>query len=111
MDDEQKKKTIINHIKQRINDANLKPEEIKAIDKARSQVFTQTMAGGFLGSIGIFMLGKRRRLNPFLMIPFVGGGFMLGSQLGMVSGIMAGKRTIEKLPDQTRLINLVKDIQ
>ena len=45
------------------------------------------------------------------MIPFVGGGFLLGSQIGMVSGIWSGMRTINKLPDQARLVNLVKEIQ
>lgn len=45
------------------------------------------------------------------MIPFVGGGFLIGSQVGMVSGIMSGMKTINKLPDQARLVNLVKDIQ
>ncbi|KAI7898034.1 uncharacterized protein BX663DRAFT_273945 [Cokeromyces recurvatus] len=99
-----KSSVIVDHIKQKINDAHLRPEEIQAIDKARNQVFTRS-------TVGTLVFGRRRRISVFLMIPFVSGGFLFGSQLGMLSGIMAGKRTIEKLPDQARLINLVKEIQ
>lgn len=45
------------------------------------------------------------------MVPFTLGGFFLGSQLGMITGIYSGMNTINKLPDQARLVNLVKDIQ
>ncbi|KAI7896058.1 uncharacterized protein EV154DRAFT_493368 [Mucor mucedo] len=105
------KNTIVERIQKKINSTQLRPEEIQAIDKARSQVYNQTTVGGFVGAVGTFLIGRKRKISPFLMLPFVGGGFLIGSQVGMVSGIMSGIRTIKRLPDQARLVNLVKDIQ
>lgn len=105
------RRNIIERIQKKIKSSNLKPEEIQAIDKARSQVYNQTSIGGFVGAVGTFLIGRKRRISPFLKIPLVAGGFLIGSQVGMVSGIMSGMRTINKLPDQARLVNLVREIQ
>lgn len=94
--------------------------EVKFIIKVNILLFTNgrflictclATVGGFIGAVGTFIMGRKRKISPFLMIPFVGGGFLIGSQVGMVSGILSGMRTIKKLPDQARLVNLVKDIQ
>jgi hypothetical protein len=61
--------------------------------------------------VGSFFIGRKRRFSTLFIVPFTLGGFFLGSQLGMITGIYSGMNTINKLPDQARLVNMVKEIQ
>ncbi|KAI9008786.1 hypothetical protein CLU79DRAFT_723340 [Phycomyces nitens] len=83
-------------VKQRVKDYNLTDEEKLAIDTARRQLSSRI---------------KRKQLSPLRSIVLVGGGFIIGSQLGFVAGITAGISTINRLPNPERLKNLVIDVQ
>lgn len=61
--------------------------------------------------IDIINLGIRRRFSPWASFALAGGGFLIGSQMGLVSGALAGVRTIKTLPNSEHLINLVRDVQ
>ena len=56
-------------------------------------------------------IGRRKRFNPIQTLAVAGGGFLIGSQMGLVSGSLAGVNTIKQLPDPQRLVNLVRDVQ
>lgn len=56
-------------------------------------------------------IGRRKKFPPLPFAAFGVFGFLMGSQVGFVSGAMAGVKTINSLPNSQRLINLIKDAQ
>ncbi|KAG2220217.1 hypothetical protein INT45_002809 [Circinella minor] len=102
---------VYERVRERVNEYNLSEQEIKAIDTARRQLNTHTSLGGFTGGLVAFFLGRRKRFNPIQTLAVAGGGFLIGSQVGLVSGSLAGVNTIKQLPDPQRLVNLVRDVQ
>ncbi|CAO3675671.1 unnamed protein product [Umbelopsis vinacea] len=104
-------KNLHAQLKERVEEYNLSTEEVAAIDKARAQLSSHTTFGGFTGAaVGAF-LGVRRRFSPWASFALAGGGFLIGSQMGLVSGALAGVRTIKTLPNSEHLMGLVRDVQ
>ncbi|KAI9290105.1 hypothetical protein BC943DRAFT_6693 [Umbelopsis sp. AD052] len=98
-------------LNERVEEYKLTPEEVAAIDKARGQLSSYTTFGGFAGAaVGAF-LGVRRRFSPWASFALAGGGFLIGTQMGLVSGALAGVNTIKTLPNSEHLMNLVRDVQ
>ncbi|KAI8584793.1 hypothetical protein K450DRAFT_218036 [Umbelopsis ramanniana AG] len=98
-------------LNERVEEYKLTPEEVAAIDKARGQLSSHTTFGGFAGAaVGAF-LGVRRRFSPWASFALAGGGFLIGTQMGLVSGALAGVNTIKTLPNSEHLMNLVRDVQ
>ncbi|KAH8553455.1 hypothetical protein BGW37DRAFT_261360 [Umbelopsis sp. PMI_123] len=98
-------------LNERVEEYKLTPEEVAAIDKARGQLSSHTTFGGFVGAaVGAF-LGVRRRFSPWASFALAGGGFLIGTQMGLVSGALAGVNTIKTLPNSEHLMNLVRDVQ
>ncbi|KAI9259689.1 hypothetical protein BDA99DRAFT_561107 [Phascolomyces articulosus] len=102
---------VYDRVRERVKEYNLSEQEIKAIDTARRQLNTHTSLGGLVGGLFAFLLGKRKRFTPMQVFAVAGGGFLIGSQMGLVSGSLAGVNTIKQLPDPQRLVNLVRDVQ
>ncbi|KAI9323699.1 hypothetical protein BX666DRAFT_1889512 [Dichotomocladium elegans] len=102
---------VYERVRERVKDYNLSEQEIQAIDKARRQLNTHTSLGGFTGSLVAFLLGKRKKFAPMQVFALAAGGFLIGSQMGLISGSLAGVRAIKELPDPQRLVNLVRDVQ
>lgn len=67
--------------------------------------------GGLVGATTAFLLGKRKKFNPIQILAVTGGGFLIGSQMGLISGALAGVKTINSLPNPQRLINVVREVQ
>ncbi|KAI8137608.1 hypothetical protein BJV82DRAFT_335870 [Fennellomyces sp. T-0311] len=102
---------VYERVRERVKEYNLSEQEIKAIETARRQLNTHTTLGGFTGGLVAFFLGKRKRFSPFQVFAVGVGGFLIGSQMGLLSGSLAGVKTIKQLPDPQRLVNLVRDVQ
>ncbi|KAF7726412.1 hypothetical protein EC973_008746 [Apophysomyces ossiformis] len=98
-------------VRERVKEYNLTEEEVRAIDTARRQISSHTTWGGITGGSVAFLLGKRKKFTALQTLALAGGGFLLGSQMGMISGAVAGAKTIKSLPNPQRLIELVKDVQ
>ncbi|CAO3649051.1 unnamed protein product [Mucor hiemalis] len=98
-------------VREKVKEHNLTEQEIKAIDTARDQLQTHTYTGGLAGATTAFLLGKRKKFNPIQILAVTGGGFLLGSQMGLISGALAGVKTINSLPNPQRLINVVREVQ
>ncbi|ORY94780.1 hypothetical protein BCR43DRAFT_460580 [Syncephalastrum racemosum] len=98
-------------VRDKVKEANLTQEEIAAIDKARSQLNNYATFGGFVGTTFALVLGRKKKFPPLPFAAFGVFGFLMGSQVGFVSGAMAGVKTINSLPSSQRLINLIKDAQ
>ncbi|KAI8099294.1 uncharacterized protein BX664DRAFT_381871 [Halteromyces radiatus] len=96
---------------ERIKEYELSTEEIQAIETAKKQLNRHAIIGGLGLSLASFVFGKRRQLNPLPLGLMTGAGMLIGSQIGFASGAMAGVRTIKRLPNPERLVNLVKDVQ
>jgi hypothetical protein len=45
------------------------------------------------------------------MLAVAGGGFLIGSQMGLISGALAGIKVINTLPNPQRLINVIREVQ
>lgn len=67
--------------------------------------------GGLTGAMAAFLLAKSKKFNPIQMLALTGGGFLMGSQMGLISGALAGVKTINTLPNPQRLINVVREVQ
>lgn len=118
-------------VREKIKEHNLTEQEVKAIDTARDQLQThskqlfewarRTMGrltchhvaytGGLTGAMAAFLLAKSKKFNPIQMLALTGGGFLMGSQMGLISGALAGVKTINTLPNPQRLINVVREVQ
>ncbi|KAI9468225.1 MAG: hypothetical protein EXX96DRAFT_109187 [Benjaminiella poitrasii] len=98
-------------VREKIKENNLSEQEVNAIDTAREQLQTHTYTGGLIGVSTGFFLGKRKKLNPFQMLALTGGGFLMGFQMGLISGALAGIKTINRLPNPQRIISLIREVQ
>ncbi|ORX89672.1 hypothetical protein K493DRAFT_266757 [Basidiobolus meristosporus CBS 931.73] len=85
----------------------LNDEEKRAIDMARSKVRTHvtltSLAGAGLG----YILAQRKRVPRVPAMLLCGGGFLIGGQVGMVTGTSAGLSILKQSP---RLNQLVRDV-
>lgn len=60
----------------------------------------------------ISYLAKRKKFNnPIQLLAVTGGGFLMGTQIGVISGALAGVKTINSLPNPQRIINVVREVQ
>ncbi|ORZ14682.1 hypothetical protein BCR42DRAFT_417438 [Absidia repens] len=89
----------------------LTEQEINAIDTARQKLDSHTSMGGFTGAFLAFLIGKRKNFKPIKLLALAGGGFLMGSQVGLVSGALAGINTIKALPDPQRLVDVIREVQ
>ncbi|KAI8875469.1 hypothetical protein K501DRAFT_233638 [Backusella circina FSU 941] len=95
----------------KVKERHLTDQELKAIDTARSNLQTHTRIGGFVGATTAFFLAKRKKFNPIQLLAITGGAFLMGSQMGMISGAISGVKEINALPNPQRLINIIRDVQ
>ncbi|KAG2213599.1 hypothetical protein INT46_002751 [Mucor plumbeus] len=86
-------------VREKVKEHNLTEQEVKAIDTARDQLQTHTYSGGLAGATAAFILAKSKKFNPIQLLALTGGGFLMGSQVGLISGALAGVKTINTLPN------------
>ncbi|CEP11170.1 hypothetical protein [Parasitella parasitica] len=98
-------------VREKVKEHNLTEQELKAIDTARDQLQTHTYTGGVTGATAAFLIAKSKRFNPIQLLALTGGGFLMGSQMGLISGALAGVKTINNLPNPQRLINVIREVQ
>ncbi|KAI8369645.1 uncharacterized protein BYT42DRAFT_117348 [Radiomyces spectabilis] len=90
---------------------DLSEQEIQTLATARQQLNTHTRLGGFIGSATAFWIGTRRKFRPLGLLALAGGGFLIGSQVGMISGMLASIKSIKTLPEPQHLVNAIKNMQ
>lgn len=56
-------------------------------------------------------LARRKKFNPLQIFAVAAGGFLIGSQMGLISGALAGIKAINTLPNPQRLINVIREVQ
>lgn len=98
-------------VREKMKEHDFTDQEIKAIDDARDQLRSHTRIGGFTGATTAFILGKVKNYKPFQLLLLAGGGLLLGTQTGFVTGALAGVKSINNLPNPQRIINVMKEIQ
>ncbi|CAO3618531.1 unnamed protein product [Cunninghamella echinulata] len=98
-------------VKEKAKEHHLTNQEIQAIDKARQKLNSHTTLGGFVGSTSAFLLGKAKKFGPLPLLALAGGGFLMGSQMGLISGAVAGVKIIKELPNPQRLVNVIREVQ
>ncbi|KAG2198087.1 hypothetical protein INT47_011922 [Mucor saturninus] len=103
--------SVYARVREKVKEQNLSEQELKAVDTAREQLQTHTYTGGLIGATTAFFLGKKKKFNPIQLLALTGGGFLMGTQMGVISGALAGVKTIQSLPDPKRLIGVVREVQ
>ncbi|KAI9361503.1 hypothetical protein BD770DRAFT_434457 [Pilaira anomala] len=98
-------------VREKVKEHELTEQEIKAIDTAREQLQTHSYTGGIVGATTAFLLAKTKKFNPIQLLALTGGGFLMGTQMGVISGALAGVKTINSLPNPQRIINVVREAQ
>ncbi|KAI8344420.1 hypothetical protein BC941DRAFT_408585 [Chlamydoabsidia padenii] len=98
-------------VHEKAKEHQLTDQEIKAVDTARQQLNSHTSLGGFTGATAAFLIGKRKKCNPLQLLALAGGGFLIGSQFGLVSGALAGVQTIKTLPNPQRVVSVIREVQ
>ncbi|KAI8086150.1 uncharacterized protein BX664DRAFT_335036 [Halteromyces radiatus] len=102
---------VYQKVREKAKEHHLTEQEINVIDKARQQLNSHTSMGGFVGASTAFLIGKRKKFNPIQLLALAGGGFLMGSQVGLISGALAGVNTIKTLPNPQRLVNVIREVQ
>jgi hypothetical protein len=59
----------------------------------------------------IILLARARNFKGLQAMAIATGGFLIGSQLGLVMGAMASVRTIQSIPNFKRVMNIVQEVR
>jgi hypothetical protein len=57
------------------------------------------------------MLARAKNFKGLQAMAIGVGGFLIGSQIGILMGAMASVRTIQSIPNFQRVINIVQEVR
>ncbi|KAG0208371.1 hypothetical protein BGX28_000665 [Mortierella sp. GBA30] len=87
---------VYTRISERMKKENFTEEEIRVVKKAKEQLSNYTKAKNFKGIQGLAIAT---------------GGFIVGSQLGLLLGAMSSVKTIQSIPNFQRILHIVQEVR
>lgn len=57
------------------------------------------------------ILARAKNFKGLQAMAIATGGFLIGSQMGVVMGAMASVRTIQSIPNFKRVLNIVQEVR
>ncbi|KAK9709657.1 hypothetical protein K7432_008893 [Basidiobolus ranarum] len=100
---------ILAVIAKHLQNHELNDEEKNAIESARSKVRTHVTLASLAGSGLGYLLAQRRRLPKIPALLLCGGSFLIGGQIGVLTGTSAGLNIIKQSPRLNKLVIEIYD--
>ncbi|KAG0301560.1 hypothetical protein BGZ97_002738, partial [Linnemannia gamsii] len=98
-------------ISEKMKNERFTDEEIKTVEKAKEQLSSYTSGGSVIGGAAGLMLARAKNFKGLQAMAIGVGGFLIGSQIGILMGAMASVRTIQSIPNFQRVINIVQEVR
>ncbi|KAF9910037.1 hypothetical protein EC991_007368 [Linnemannia zychae] len=98
-------------ISEKMKNERFTDEEIKIVEKAKEQLSSYTTGGSVVGGAAGLMLARAKNFKGLQAMAIATGGFLIGSQIGIIMGAMASVRTIQSIPNFQRVINIVQEVR
>ncbi|KAF9129470.1 hypothetical protein BG015_004142 [Linnemannia schmuckeri] len=98
-------------ISEKMKNERFTDEEIKIVEKAKEQLSSYTSGGSVIGGAVGLMLARAKNFKGLQVMAIGMGGFLIGSQIGIIMGAMASVRTIQSIPNFQRVINIVQEVR
>ncbi|KAF9124686.1 hypothetical protein BGW39_007973 [Mortierella sp. 14UC] len=98
-------------ISEKMKNEHFTEEEIKVVEKAKGQLSSYTTGGSVVGGATGLMLARAKNFKGLQAMAIATGGFLIGSQIGIIMGAMASVRTIQSIPNFQRVINIVQEVR
>ncbi|KAG0290032.1 hypothetical protein BGZ96_006500 [Linnemannia gamsii] len=98
-------------ISEKMKNERFTDEEIKTVERAKEQLSSYTSGGSVLGGAAALMLARAKNFKGLQVMAIGVGGFLIGSQVGIIMGAMASVRTIQSIPNFQRVINIVQEVR
>ncbi|KAF9549650.1 hypothetical protein EC957_003186 [Mortierella hygrophila] len=98
-------------ISEKMKNERFTDEEIKIVEKAKEQLSSYTTGGSVIGGATGLMLARAKNFKGLQAMAIGVGGFLIGSQMGIIMGAMASVRTIQSIPNFQRVINIVQEVR
>ncbi|KAF9921531.1 hypothetical protein FBU30_008410 [Linnemannia zychae] len=98
-------------ISERMKNEQFTEDEIRIVEKAKGQLSTYTTGGSIVGGAAGLMLAKAKNMKGIPGLMVAAGGFLIGSQIGVIMGAMASVRTIQTIPNFQRIVNIVQEVR
>ncbi|GJJ68069.1 hypothetical protein EMPS_00415 [Entomortierella parvispora] len=102
---------VYSRISEKMRNEHFTEEEIKIVDKAKGQLSTYATTGSLLGGAGGVLIARAKNFKGLQAVAIATGGFLIGSQMGVVMGAMASVRTIQSIPNFKRVLNIVQEVR
>ncbi|KAG0336474.1 hypothetical protein BG000_006554, partial [Podila horticola] len=85
----------------------------KAVDLIRKGKFKQEDMSPSSNhqSFNNFPLAKAKNFKGFQALAIATGGFLIGSQIGLIMGAMSSVRTIQSIPNFQRVMHIVQEVR
>ncbi|KAI9283374.1 hypothetical protein BY458DRAFT_496339 [Sporodiniella umbellata] len=103
--------TLFERLRERMKAEDFTEQEIQKIDQARNKLQMHTRLGAFAGATATYFLAKSKQFKPLRVLFLTGGGLIFGTQIGFLSGSLAGLKLINGLPNPQRVVNIMREIQ
>ncbi|KAF9286208.1 hypothetical protein BGZ74_001335 [Mortierella antarctica] len=102
---------VYTKISEKMRHEQFTDEEIKIVEKAKDQLSNYTTGGSVLGGATGLMLAKAKNFKGFQLVAIATGGFLIGSQVGLIMGAMSSVRTIQSIPNFQRVMHIVQEVR
>ncbi|KAG0362065.1 hypothetical protein BC939DRAFT_441865 [Gamsiella multidivaricata] len=102
---------VYSRISERMKNEHFTEEEIRIVGKAKEQLSSYATGGSVIGGLGGLALAKAKNFKGLQGMAIATGGFLIGSQLGLVMGAMASVKTIQSIPNFQRILNIVQEVR
>ncbi|KAG0055219.1 hypothetical protein BGZ83_009274 [Gryganskiella cystojenkinii] len=102
---------VYSRISEKMRNERFTEEEIKTVERAKTQLSSYATSGSLLGGAGGVLLARAKNLKGIPSMGVAMGGLLIGSQLGLVMGAMASVRTIQSIPNFKRVMSIVQEVR
>ncbi|KAK3807335.1 MAG: hypothetical protein J3Q66DRAFT_89225 [Benniella sp.] len=102
---------VYSRVAEKMKNEQFTEDEIRTVAKAKEQISSYTTGGSVIGGLSALALVRAKNMKGLQGIAITTGGFLIGSQLGLIMGALKGVRTIQSIPNFQRVMNIVQEVR
>ncbi|RHZ76670.1 hypothetical protein Glove_194g17 [Diversispora epigaea] len=103
--------TVLERVREKMKERNLSEEELLILTKAKEKMNTHMRFGAIAGLISGGIFARVFKYKPIGIIALCSGASVMGGQIGLISGGIAGIRALQSTPNAKRILELLRDVQ
>ncbi|KAF9353172.1 hypothetical protein BGX34_011750 [Mortierella sp. NVP85] len=102
---------VYSRVAEKMKNEQFTEDEIRIVAKAKEQISSYTTGGSVIGGLSALALVRAKGMKGLQGIAITTGGFLIGSQLGLIMGALKSVRTIQSIPNFQRVMNIVQEVR